>query len=160
MMNYVFECKRMMTMRWIGRLRDFRFAHKDKPVFLVCKAVFDCMTKPDRAYALMDGNLCYLEQPSRFPMRRTRTFPLILEGGFHSYDPTNMYVADIPERTGKVILSRKDLMHLFGSVESTDVLVQAVIPKGSIYFVNRDGQVISSRLKIVWDEKMKINKTF
>ena len=86
-----------------------------------------------RLYTVKSGELYYIDE------------------GFHS-------LKDVPIKKGFYWYTPKTNYMLFGIDEHTDTLFECIIPKGSAYYINSNGEIVSDHLKIVKKYKKKTFK--
>lgn len=141
-------------MCWTGKITGFRIAFKDTPVIKVCykrRDVKGFLSKIQNY--LYDLNELEKAKLGISHYKGNKGFFLEINEGLHSYDATEFWKGwanyyNVSEYIGLISDDNCNYHYLVGFV-----------PKGSIYFINEFGEIVSNKLKLVYDLATKVKKS-
>lgn len=141
-------------MCWIGKITGFRIAFKDVPVIKVCyksKHISGYLSKiRDYVYDLNKTEKARLNISH---YKEQKGFLLEINEGLHSYAARDFW-----KKWTKYYNVSRIIGLINNNVNGYNYLV-GFVPKGSIYFINDSGEIVSNKLKLVYDLSTKVTKS-
>lgn len=141
-------------MCWTGKITGFRIAFKDVPVIKVCykRGDFKGYLSKIQNY-LYDLNKTEKAKLGITPSKVRKGFFFDINEGLHSYEATKFWSEwanyyNVSEYIGLISDENCNYHYVVG-----------FIPKGSIYFINDSGEIVSNKLKLVYDLATKVKKS-
>lgn len=141
-------------MCWVGKITDFRIAFKDVPVIKVCyksKHISGYLSKIRKH--IYDLNKTEKSKLGISRYKPSTDFFLEINEGLHSYEATAFWKGwDKYYNTSEIVGQISDESCCYN-------YLVGFIPKGSIYFINKHGEIVSNKLKLVYDLATPVKKS-
>lgn len=126
-------------MGWIGNIFNFRIAFRERNVIKPCRVENGVLHSFNFRKPYVIGDESY----RRLKIELFSPTGIEIWDGNTSYDPETFWKRGL------------DGLYMGDDVE----ICNGVIPKWSVYFINGYGEIVSDRLKIVWKQSNRVEKS-
>ena len=140
-------------MCWTGRIEDKRIAEKDIQVFKVVRDIGNGKIKSECIGFIYKTKKLYTLRHWWGGKRKLkpdiRGKYVNINSGFHSYNPDKLFTVKQQDEHIISVYSKKGNNFTISYNETDIKKVKCIIPKGSEYWENKNGEVVSNQIMIL-----------